>query len=67
MSYVITSDCNQCGACVPTCEVGAIKEEPDGNRIDVTICIECGVCADSCPFQAIAFEEEAAVANAPGS
>jgi len=60
MSYVITSECNQCGACEAACETGAIKAEKTQNTIDVTICIECGVCADACPFQAIVFEEEAA-------
>jgi len=62
MPYVITSDCNQCGACVSGCETGAIKEKQDRNRIGATICIECGVCADNCPFQAIVFEEDAAQA-----
>ncbi len=63
MAYVITSDCCQCGACASGCAAGAIKEEPEGNRIDVTICIECGVCADICPLQAIVYEEEAAEAG----
>lgn len=57
MPYVITSDCNQCGECIPGCEVGAIKEEPESNRIETTICIECGICADSCQFDAIVFKE----------
>jgi AhpD family alkylhydroperoxidase len=35
--YVITSDCNQCGACISGCEAGAIKEEADRNRIDGAI------------------------------
>jgi uncharacterized Fe-S center protein len=60
MPYIITSDCDQCGACVAGCESRAIKEEPDRNRIDVIICIECGICADNCPYEAIVFDEEAA-------
>jgi ferredoxin len=58
MPYVITSDCQQCGACAAGCESKAIQEGPDKTTIDITICVECGVCADNCPFQAIVFEEE---------
>ena len=58
MPYVITDDCNQCGACAAGCESHAITEGREHNVIDITICIECGVCADNCPFQAIGFEEE---------
>jgi ferredoxin len=59
MPYVITSECQQCGACEAGCESHAIQDAPDQATIDITICVECGVCADNCPFQAIVFEEEA--------
>jgi ferredoxin len=59
MPYLITSACNQCGACEAGCENHAIRGGPDRNIIDTTICVECGVCADNCPFQAIIFEDEA--------
>jgi ferredoxin len=58
MPYRITEECNQCGACIPSCQDNAIKEGPDKNEIDVTICIECGLCMAICPFQAIVFEED---------
>lgn len=58
MPYIITKDCNQCGACAAGCEVGAVREGPDSNSIDITLCIECGTCAGNCPFQAIVFVEE---------
>jgi len=60
MIYVITSDCNQCGACEAGCETGAIKQGETQNTIDITICSECGECADICPFQAIVVETEVA-------
>lgn len=59
MPYRITEDCNQCGACISSCESNAIKEGPERTEIDVIICIECGLCVPHCPFQAIVFEEDA--------
>jgi ferredoxin len=59
MPYVITDECEHCGACEAGCESHAIKEGPDHNIIDTNICVECGVCADNCPFQAIIFVDEA--------
>ena len=58
MPYVVTNDCNLCGACIAGCQSGAIKEGDTQANIDVTLCVECGQCADNCPFQAIVFEEE---------
>lgn len=57
MAYIITSDCIQCGACQPSCEAGAIKEQDNQYAIDVAVCVECGLCVDNCPAGAIVFEE----------
>jgi ferredoxin len=61
MSYVVTSECIFCGACVAACEFGAVKEGETQAIIDVALCVECGLCAASCPFKAIVFEEEQAL------
>jgi ferredoxin len=58
MPYVVTSDCNTCGACVAGCESGAVKEGDTINSIDVSMCIECGLCAANCPFGAIKYEDD---------
>ncbi len=58
MPYVVTSECQQCGACAAGCDSGAVKEDSEKTSIDKILCIECGICAANCPFQAIVFEEE---------
>ena len=58
MAYVVTGQCNLCGACIVDCEYGAIKEGETQAVIDPVLCAECGLCAANCPFQAIVFEEE---------
>ncbi len=58
MAYVITDDCNQCGACVAGCESSAISEGPNKNTIDINVCIECGLCHSNCPFGAIIWEDD---------
>ena len=58
MSYLVTSECQKCGACAAACESEAIKEDSDKYTIDVTLCIECGICVSSCPFEAIIIQEE---------
>ena len=53
MSYKITEDCTNCGACEPECPVEAISEKTDTREIDADSCTECGICADTCPVSAI--------------
>jgi ferredoxin len=65
MPYVVTSECNQCGACIAGCENNAIREGETQSIIDVTLCIECGTCERNCPFNAIIFVEEPEVAPPP--
>jgi ferredoxin len=66
MAYVITNECNQCGACVAGCETGAVKEGSDQNVIDLSLCVECGLCHGNCPFGAIVWEDDAAPASNAG-
>lgn len=58
MPYVVTSACNQCGACIAGCQNGAITEGETQSIIDPNKCIECGTCEANCPFNAIIFVEE---------
>jgi len=59
MPYVVTSACNQCGACIAGCENDAITEGETQSHIDPDKCIECGTCEANCPSQAIIFVQEA--------
>lgn len=43
------SGCNDCGACVKTCPVGAIEKTGDSYVVDSTRCISCSICTSSCP------------------
>ena len=52
MSFIITSDCIKCGACVEICPEEAIVEE-DTQYIITDDCIECGSCLSQCPLEAI--------------
>ncbi|MGK5082020.1 YfhL family 4Fe-4S dicluster ferredoxin [Bdellovibrionota bacterium FG-1] len=58
MSYKITSDCNNCGACEPECPNSAISMGDDTFTINTTSCTECvgfhgePRCAAVCPVDA---------------
>ncbi len=52
MSFIITSDCIKCGACVDVCPEKAIVED-DTQYIITGDCIECGQCLNECPLEAI--------------
>lgn len=49
MTYVITDDCIQCGACESECPEGAIAEVSGLYVINASKCQDCGSCADVCP------------------
>lgn len=55
MSYKITSDCNNCGACEPACPNTAITQGDDFFVINADLCTECvgfhaePQCAAVCP------------------
>lgn len=56
------SACTQCGICVKSCPVKAIKViTKDGktiHEIDPAICTQCGICIDNCPVEAISKVEK---------
>ena len=46
--------CVGCGACIGTCQYGAISFGDDGKAvIDQSKCEKCGTCAAVCPVSAI--------------
>lgn len=49
--------CIQCGMCVLSCPVQAMREEKDRIYITLDYCKGCGVCIQECPKQAIAFDK----------
>lgn len=52
MSFKITDDCINCGACEPECPVSCISAGGDTYVIDADVCIDCGACAGVCPVDA---------------
>ena len=59
MAYVITSNCNSCGGCLPVCPNQATAEGYPVYRIVALLCTECvgyaeeAQCASACPAGAI--------------
>jgi heterodisulfide reductase subunit A-like polyferredoxin len=46
--------CIQCGKCFDErCQVAAIEEGEDANRVIPERCIGCGLCVTTCPAEAI--------------
>ncbi len=52
MSYKITENCINCGACESECPVSCISAGGDVYVIDPESCIDCGACAGVCPVDA---------------
>jgi len=52
MSYTITDECINCGACEAECPVNCISSGDNKYVIDPDKCIECGACANVCPVGA---------------
>ena len=52
MTYMISEECINCGACVSECPVEAIAEGGAQYTIDADKCIDCGVCSGVCPVDA---------------
>ena len=51
MAYYITTDCINCGVCLPECPEGAISED-NPFLIAPKLCTDCGACAEVCPVDA---------------
>ncbi len=52
-TYVISSDCMDCGVCRPMCPLDAIVQAKHQLVILKRICNGCGLCTPYCPVQAI--------------
>ena len=52
MSYVITDNCKECGACLEVCGQKAIFPGNEKYEIDVDLCNDCGACKKICPVDA---------------
>lgn len=49
----VEEGCTDCGACLPSCPMGALGPEPKGT--DSRRCLVCRRCAEACPQGAIGF------------
>ena len=56
MAYVISDECQNCGACAEVCPVDAISQGDGKYVIDADTCISCGTCAAGCPVEVISEE-----------
>ena len=54
MSYKITENCVNCGACAGACPMAAIIASGGKYAIDPALCKGCGMCVSFCPMGAIA-------------
>ncbi len=54
-TYVISSDCMNCGVCEFMCPTGAIVQAPNQFIIKKHLCDGCAECVPYCPAEAIVF------------
>ena len=52
-SYIISTDCMDCGVCEYMCPEGAIFEAKRQFIINKDLCNGCGICVPYCPVRAI--------------
>jgi ferredoxin len=62
---VNTEGCTLCLACVSTCPMGAIRDNPDQPQIRFVEqdCVQCGLCATTCPESVIKLEPRLNLTN----
>ncbi len=53
--------CDHCGACVPACPTGALKQEGGRVVFDPALCTHCDACLEACPIQANPMAQEMSV------
>lgn len=58
MTYRISDDCINCGACEAECPQSCITSGDDKYVIDETKCVACGACESVCPVSAPAPAED---------
>lgn len=59
--------CNGCGACMNTCNVGAIYLVDKKADVDQSLCTSCGNCIELCPVQAIQLVADVVVTPTPSA
>ncbi len=62
---VNTEGCTLCLACVSTCPMGAIRDNPDQPQLRFVEqdCVQCGLCATTCPESVIRLEPRLNLTN----
>ena len=58
LTYMISSDCMNCGVCEFMCPQRAIREAPNQFVVRRGLCNGCGECAPYCPVRAIVPAEQ---------
>jgi ferredoxin len=53
VTYLVSSACTACGACLLTCPAHAIRPDPVALTV-LRSCTDCGECIEICPVDAIA-------------
>jgi ferredoxin len=61
MSYIISTDCMDCGVCEFMCPEGAIFEAKKQFVIRRDRCNDCGTCVPYCPARAIVHRDDFAI------
>jgi ferredoxin len=54
VTQVAAENCEGCGACVESCQFGALALDGGRSIVDLERCMGCGVCVDLCPNDALA-------------
>ena len=57
--------CSACGTCVERCQIDAIIEGDEVNKINTARCIGCGLCVSTCPSEAISLVQKTDVEAPP--
>lgn len=57
--------CEECGACIPRCQMDAVTADDGATRVEKTRCIGCGLCVSTCPSGAMRLVQKEAEATPP--
>jgi len=60
-------ECSACGTCLERCQIEAIVEGDDFNRVDLDRCIGCGLCVPTCPVEAVTMVAKADAKEPPAN
>jgi ferredoxin len=62
-----TDECSACGTCLERCQIEAIVEGDDFNRVGLDRCIGCGLCVPTCPVEAVTMVAKADAKEPPAN